>query len=69
MGTTCSGYGKEKRTKNLTQKPEWRRPLGALGVYRRTKLTIDFKEMGCDSIETARPMDSLYELYHQLSFL
>jgi hypothetical protein len=67
MGTTCSIYGNEKYTKNLTQK--WRRPVGALGACRRTMLTIDFKGMGCDSIDIVRPMASFHALYHKLSFL
>ena len=29
--------------KNLTQKPRRKRPLGELGTYGRTTLTIDFK--------------------------
>jgi hypothetical protein len=69
MRTTCSMYGNEKCAQNLTQKPRWRRPLGELGSYGRTTLTIDFKEMGCDSIDIVRPMASFYEFYHKLSFL
>jgi hypothetical protein len=69
MRTICSTYGNKKCTKNLTQKPGWRRSLGELGAYGRTMLTNDFKEMGYDSIDTVRPMASLYELHHKLSFL
>jgi len=45
------------------------RPLGEVVAYGRTTLTIDFKEMGCDSIDKVRPMASFYELSHKLSFL
>jgi len=51
MITTCSTYGNEKCTQNLTKKPRWRRPLEELGAYGRTTLTSDFKEMECDSID------------------
>jgi hypothetical protein len=67
MHTTT--YGNEKCAQNLTQKPRWRRPLGELGSYGRTMLTIDCKEMRCDSIDIARPMASFYEFYHKQSFL
>ena len=69
MSTTCSMYGNEKCTQNLTQKPGWRRPLGELGAYGRATLTIDFKEIGCDSRDIVRPMASFYELYHKLHIL
>jgi hypothetical protein len=69
MSMKCSTYRNEKCTQNLTQKPGWTRPLGKLGAYGRATLTIDFKEIGCDSTDIVRPMASFYELYHKMHFL